>query len=192
MLAAMQRHEATGTITGIALILALAAGCAGGQKEGPATADDADSAEAGGDADEDEMMADIDSYLEEEGENVDGDFDAADSGGEDAAEGDESGARDTPKERSDQIYALIKAKRPSVADCYKAAKKKDPKIGTRIAVTIQLGADGKLKSDPVVEEGRTDISNQEVRTCAVDVVKSIEYPAHPQGMETTFTYPFGF
>jgi hypothetical protein len=190
MLAAMQPHQALGTMTGITLALALAvSGCAGGQQEGPATADDAETA-TDTDTGEDEMMADIDSYLEEEGEDADGE--GLDGGGEDAATGDDDAARATPKERTDQIYAMIKAKRTVVSDCYKAAKKKDPKIGTKIAITILISPDGKLKTDPVVEEARTDIKNEEVRTCAIDVVKSIEYPPHPKGMETTFTYPFGF
>jgi len=189
MLAAMQPHQALGTMTGIALALALASGCAGGQQPGPATADDTETV-ADTESNEDEMMADIDNYLEEEGEATD--EDGGDDGGEDAAEGGDNQPKATPKERTEQIYAMIKAKRATVADCYKAAKKKDPKLGTKIAVTIVLSPDGKLKTDPVVEEGRTDIKNEEVRTCAIDVVKSIEYPAHPKGMETTFTYPFGF
>jgi hypothetical protein len=194
MLATMQRHQALRTITGITLTLALGlAGCAGGQAKA-GTADDADpnsGADTGGD--EESMMDDIDSYLEEEGEDVGADdVSATDGGGEDATGDDEDQPRSTPKERTEQIYGLIKAKRATLSDCYKAAKKKDPKIGTKIAVKIVLQPDGKLKSDPTIEEDRTDIANEEVRTCAIDVVKSIEYPAHPKGMETTFTYPFGF
>ncbi len=188
----MQRHQAWGTTTGIALALALAGvGCGGNQQPPPGTAEGVDTSEdseavAG---EEEEMMADIDSYLEEEWE---GDNATAGDGGEDAADAEESSARSTPKERTEQIYALIKAQRDTVADCYKAAKKKDPALGTRIAVTIVISPDGSLKSDPLVDEGRSDIKNDEVRTCAIDVVKNIKYPAHPKGMETTFTYPFGF
>ena len=185
----MKRQQALGSMGGIALALALVgAGCASSQQSGPDTADDADTVEASDEAEEEAMMADIDNYLDEEGEGVD----QADEGGEDAADDAEDRPQSTPQERTDEIYALIKAKRSSVADCYKAAKQKDPKIGTRIAVTIVINPDGTLKGDPVIATERSNIENEQVRTCAIDVVKSVKFPAHPKGMETTFTYPFGF
>ena len=190
MLAGMKRQQALGSMGGIALALALVgAGCAGSQQSGPETPNDADAVEASDEADEEAMMADIDNYLDGEGEGND---QADDGGGENAADDDGDRPQSTPQERTDEIYALIKAKRPIVADCYNAARKKDPKIGTRMAITIVINPDGTLKGDPVVATERSNIENEQVRTCAIDVIKSIKYPAHPKGMETTFTYPFGF
>lgn len=186
-------------MTGVALALALSvAGCAKGQSSEPATAADQDEDPGDTSADEEAEIGNLDEYLEGEGEDVSdsGDEDSgaaatADDGGEDAAAGEDK-PRETPKERSQQIYDLIKAKRPTVAACYKSAKAKDAKIGTKLAIKIVLTPEGKLKGDPTVAEDRTDIASEEVRKCAIDVVKSVEYPAHPKGMETTFTYPFGF
>jgi len=189
MLPGMKRQQALGSLGGIVLALVLGGvGCAGSQQSGPDTADDADTAGVSDETEEEAMMADIDSYLDDEGEGDE----PTDEGGEDAADDDGDRPRSTPQQRTDEIYALIKAKRSSVADCYKAAKAKDPKIGTRMAVTIVINPDGTLKGDPVIATERTNIENEQVRTCAIDAVKSVKYPAHPKGMETTFTYPFGF
>lgn len=136
-----------------------------------------------------EAMASIEEYLAEE------------DGGGSAREGTDAGAAaeattEAPQggavARRDQLWALVKAKRPVVLACYKEQKKKDPGIGTRIAVRIELKPDGSLKRDPEIVADRTDIASPEMAKCTIDAVKSVEYPPHPNGMETTFTYPFGF
>jgi len=136
-----------------------------------------------------EAMASIEEYLaEEEG----GDTAGEEAGASGAVEATTAAPQGGAAARRDQLWALVKAKRPVVLACYKEAKTKDPKIGTRIAVRIVLKPDGSLKSDPEIVADRTDITSPEVAKCTVDAVKSIEYPPHPNGMETTFTYPFGF
>ena len=187
----MQARYRIWTASGLSLLLALGAtGCAGGQQQRAQSSDSA----GNGDEDEAAAMADIDEYLAEEGEG--------DEWGDDKAGGDEQAAstgdaadnspRHTSDERREQIRLLIKAKRPSVAACYNMARKDDPKIGKKIAIRFVLNPDGTLKGEPTIDPDRTDITNETVIGCTIDIIKSIEYPAHPKGMETTFTYPFGF
>lgn len=131
--------------------------------------------------DEAAAMASIEEYLAgEEGED------------DDAGEAPAAAPQGTTVERRDELWALVKAKRPVVAECYKTARKGDPNLGTKIAVRILLKPDGSLKSDPEIVPEMSDISHPDVTRCAIDAVKGIEYPPHPKGMETTFTYPFGF
>ncbi len=166
-----------------------------GSKSPPGARDPGSTATAGDDGEseisdeEAEAMASIEEYLaDEEGGGAAGDEAGAGTAAEATTEAPQGGA----VARRDQLWALVKAKRPVVLACYKEAKKKDPKIGTRIAVRIVLKPDGSLKSDPEIVADRTDITSPEVAKCTVDAVKSVEYPPHPNGMETTFTYPFGF
>ncbi|MBN2194079.1 MAG: AgmX/PglI C-terminal domain-containing protein [Polyangiaceae bacterium] len=138
--------------------------------------------------DEAAAMASIEEYLADEGETH-SDSTVED---QDAAEATTAVPQGGAVARRDQLWALVKAKRTAVADCYRAAKKEDPKIGTKIAVRFVLKPDGTLKQDPEVVADMTDITSSIMRQCTVEVLKSIEYPPHPNGMETTFTYPFGF
>lgn len=136
-----------------------------------------------------EAMASIEEYLaEEEGGGSASEETGASAAAEATTEAPQGGA----VARRDQLWALVKAKRPVVLACYKEQKKKDPGIGTRIAVRIDLKPDGSLKHDPEIVADRTDITSAEMAKCTIDAVKDIQYPPHPNGMETTFTYPFGF
>jgi hypothetical protein len=177
-------------VVGASFLVLVAGGIIGcGSKPSPEAS--SPSGSSAGEADdtvsEDEAaaMASIEEYL------------ADDEGGE-ASGGEKSEPTGTasPQEgaaaRRDQLWALVKEKRPIVLACYKEAKAKNPKIGTKIAVRIVLKPDGTLKSDPEIAADRTDITDPSVVACTLDAVKGVQYPPHPNGMETTFTYPFGF
>jgi hypothetical protein len=158
--------------------------CGGGTQAPPKSAESKTQANDTS-AEEGEVLEEIDRYLEEEGEGS-----KPSSEAEPAEEAE--GTTKTPTDRKEELRNLVKAKRESVSNCYKMAKKKNPNLGTRIAVSFVLKPDGSFKSAPAIAEERTDIADTEVRRCVIDVIESITFPAHPKGMETTFTYPFGF
>lgn len=139
-------------------------------------------------------MDEIDEYLEEEGEKPAARSDTKKEGATAAgpAAASEDSGKELAAERKEEIRKLVKSKRESVSNCYKMAKEKNPTLGSRVAITFLLKPDGKLKSDPEVAANRSDITDPAVIKCAIDVIKSIDFPPHPKGMETTFTYPFGF
>jgi hypothetical protein len=170
-------------------------GCGSSSSSGAKSADDAAGDKRGDDGevtdDEAAAMASIEEYLAGEGEDGTPTGEGKEED-EDAAKATTAAPQGGAVARRDQLWALVKAKRPAVADCYRAAKKEDPKIGTKIAVRFVLKPDGTLKRDPEIVEDMTDISHTVMRQCTIEVLKSIEYPPHPNGMETTFTYPFGF
>lgn len=180
-----QRWEVAALVVTCAVGFGGELGCGGSNKpaESPASAPQGDDAGA----DETEAMAEIDEYLAEEGSTDEEDAAEAKATGEQPA-----AEPSTSQERKEDIAKLIKAKRGVVGDCYKAAKKDNPSLGTRIAITFVLKPDGSIKTGPSVDKARSDIEDPKVVECAIEVVKGIQYPAHPQGMETTFTYPFGF
>lgn len=157
--------------------------------EAPTEKGESDPSEGSG---EESMAAEIDSYLEAEGEGAsEGESADTPADGETAADA-ETATAPKSTERRDQIWALIKAKRESVLNCYKMAKKSDPKLGTKLAVRFTLKPDGSLKTPPAVVPEMSDITHPDVVKCATEVIQSIQYPEHPKGMETTFTYPYGF
>jgi hypothetical protein len=117
---------------------------------------------------------------------------AGDSGNGAQAEQGEGGPPKTDEARKMEIWKLIKERRKPVLDCYKDARQKNPKIGVKLVVSFTLNPDGSFKEQPTVSKERSDITDQQVITCAVETVKGIKFPPHPKGMETTFYYPYGF
>jgi hypothetical protein len=110
---------------------------------------------------------------------------AGTSGGEDTAP-------KTDEERKNELYKLVKERRPAVLECVKAARKKNPKVGTDLVITFKLKTDGTFMEPPSVLKDRSDITDPKVIACALDIVKGIKFPAHPKGMESSFTYPYKF
>jgi hypothetical protein len=104
----------------------------------------------------------------------------------------EDTAPKTDEARKNDLYKLVKERRPAVLECVKAARKKNPKVGTDLVITFALNSDGTFKEPPGVMKDRSDITDPKVIACALDIVKAIKFPAHPKGMESTFTYPYKF
>jgi hypothetical protein len=98
----------------------------------------------------------------------------------------------TDEVRKNELYALVKEKRPAVLECVKAARKKNPKVGTDLTITFALNSDGTFKEPPSLVKDRSDITDPKVIACALDIVKQIKFPAHPKGMESSFVYPYKF
>ncbi len=113
-----------------------------------------------------------------------------------AEQGEKAGGDDnapkTDEVRKNELYVLVKEKRPAVLECVKAARKKNPKVGTDLTITFSLNSDGTFKEPPSVVKDRSDITDPKVIGCALDIVKQIKFPAHPKGMESSFVYPFKF
>ena len=106
--------------------------------------------------------------------------------------GGDANAAKTDEVRKNELYVLVKEKRPAVLECVKAARKKNPKVGTDLTITFALNSDGTFKEPPSVVKDRSDITDPKVIACALDIVKQIKFPAHPKGMESTFVYPYKF
>ncbi len=104
----------------------------------------------------------------------------------------EDTAPKTDPKRKEEIYKLVKERRPKVLECVKEARKKNRKLGTDLVISFELNSDGTFKQPPTVVKERSDISDPKVVSCAIDTIKSIKFPPHPKGMESTFTYPYKF
>jgi hypothetical protein len=119
---------------------------------------------------------------------------AKDQGGTDQADkpAGEDTAPKTDEARKNDLYKLVKERRPAVLECVKAARKKNPKVGTDLVITFALNSDGTFKEPPNVVKDRSDITDPKVIGCALDIVKGIKFPAHPKGMESSFIYPYKF
>jgi TonB family protein len=91
----------------------------------------------------------------------------------------------------EQIQAVIAANRERVRACYDAAHKKDPGIQGDLVVAFVINPDGSVKSAEVSPQ-ESEIHSPELDSCAIDVLKTLKFPASSRGLESKVNYPFNF
>lgn len=94
--------------------------------------------------------------------------------------------------RSEEIRKLVAARKPQIKECVESARKRDPSIDGMLTMRFVLAPDGSMQEPPTLVEEKSQITDAEVVDCAKKALSTIAYPPHPKGMQTKFTYPFGF
>lgn len=91
----------------------------------------------------------------------------------------------------EQIQAIIAANRERVRACYVAALPKNPGIQGDLVIGFVINPDGSVKSAEV-NTTESELHVPELDSCAVDVLKTLKFPASSRGLETKVNYPFNF
>ena len=89
------------------------------------------------------------------------------------------------------LNAIVQRHRDRFRCCYDVAQQAHPGIAGEFVLDFTLNPDGSLKSAAHNKE-RSVIKDDGMGECAIDVIKSISFPASKKGKETSVSYPFGF
>lgn len=89
------------------------------------------------------------------------------------------------------VNALVQHSRDRFRCCYDVAAREHPGIQGEFVLDFVLKPDGSLKSAAHNKE-KSQIKDDAMGECAIDVLKTITFPASKKGKETTVSYPFGF
>jgi TonB family protein len=91
----------------------------------------------------------------------------------------------------EQIQAIIAANRERVRACYVAVLPKNPGIQGDLVIGFVINPDGSVKSAEV-NTTESELHVPELDSCAVDVLKTLKFPASSRGLESKVNYPFNF
>ena len=81
--------------------------------------------------------------------------------------------------------------RDKVRACYDAALAQNPGIKGALVLNFVIDPGGAVKTAEVSWPD-SDIHVPELDRCAVDAVRSIQFPPSSRGLESKVTYPFNF
>jgi TonB family protein len=98
--------------------------------------------------------------------------------------------RDTSRDLS-EIAALVKQHRQPVRQCYEEAAKKQPGLQGTMVIHFEVDPEGNVSSARLAEE-RSQVKVPELVNCAINVIKSIKFPASAKGMISEVNYPYTF
>lgn len=91
----------------------------------------------------------------------------------------------------DEIQRVMADHRALVRACYDQALAQNPGISGDLVVDFTIDPHGKVKQAEV-NWSESDLHIPELDTCAVDAIRSLEFPASSRGMESKVSYPFNF
>jgi len=94
-------------------------------------------------------------------------------------------------DRFQPMVELMKEKRDGFRCCFDLWAKNNPGQSGKVAFTLELAPDGKLKSAQVKQD-ETDIKAPEVESCMVELAQSLTFPKSPSGKDTKYTHRFEF
>jgi hypothetical protein len=89
------------------------------------------------------------------------------------------------------LNAIVQRHRDRFRCCYDVAQAAHPGIAGEFVLDFTLNPDGSLKTASHNKD-RSAIKDDGMGECALDVLKSITFPASKKGKETSVSYPFGF
>lgn len=89
------------------------------------------------------------------------------------------------------VNALVQRSRDRFRCCYDVSQREHPGIQGEFVLDFVLKPDGSLKSSSYNKE-KSQIKDDAMGDCAIEVLKTITFPASKKGKETTVSYPFGF
>lgn len=98
---------------------------------------------------------------------------------------------DEPGRRRDDIKTIILTHRDEARACYDKALDAHPGIEGDIQIKWTIDPDGNV-TNPAVDHGKSQIHEESVGTCIIDVIKKIKFAASSKGYETHAAYPFNF
>lgn len=91
----------------------------------------------------------------------------------------------------EEIQRVVADNRDKVRACYDAALKENPGIHGDLVVSFVIDPEGNVKSAEV-NWAESELHVPELDTCAVEVVKTLKFPASSRGLESKVNYPFNF
>jgi TonB family protein len=92
---------------------------------------------------------------------------------------------------AEDIAAKVRAKKPETRACYDKVASKNPKIEGDVDVKFVIDPQGNL-TDVAVDPAHTNVGDEAVGKCLVDVMKTLKFPPSAKGLETRAHYPFNF
>jgi len=105
--------------------------------------------------------------------------------------GPRGGGSDEPGRRRDDIKTIILTHRDEARACYDKALDAHPGIEGDLMIKWTIDPDGNV-TNPVVDHGKSQIHEDSVGNCIIDVIKKIKFAASGKGFETHAVYPFNF
>lgn len=100
--------------------------------------------------------------------------------------GDSSASR-TPE----QISAFVAEHRGEVRPCISKEQKNDPTLGGDVVLRLVLTPSGKVR-ELSVNRNETTLPSETAITCVADIVRTWQFPASSDNMDTVVNYPFTF
>lgn len=96
-----------------------------------------------------------------------------------------------PGRTGDDIQAMVVANRDKARACYDKAEATHQGIEGDITIGFVIDPKGVVK-DVAVDPARTNLPDNNVGPCIVDVIRQLKFPASPKGLESKASYPFNF
>jgi len=92
---------------------------------------------------------------------------------------------------AEDIAARVKAHKPETRACYDRQASKNPKLEGDVDVKFVIDPQGAV-TDVAVDPAHTNVGDEAVGKCLVDVIKALKFPPSAKGLETRAHYPFNF
>jgi hypothetical protein len=87
------------------------------------------------------------------------------------------------------IKARVDAHRDQIQACYEEGLKRRPGLEGDLVVNWVVDPKG-VMTKISIDTGKTQVVDDQVQECVMAVLKKIEFPPSPKGMESRATYPF--
>lgn len=91
----------------------------------------------------------------------------------------------------DDYRTIIQTNRDKFRRCYEVSLKAHPGIKGNVTLKFTLDPAGAVK-EALIDKSASDITESDLETCMVSVLKTISFPASKRGMDSTVRYPFNF
>lgn len=96
-----------------------------------------------------------------------------------------------PGRRREDFQALIVARRDEARKCYDDGLKAHPGMEGNLDIKWTIDPKGVI-SDIAVDDSKSEIHDEAVGKCVINVIKQITFAASPKGFESRTHYPFNF
>ncbi len=91
----------------------------------------------------------------------------------------------------DDISDKVKARKTETRACYDKAATKNPKLEGDVDIKFVIDPQGAM-TDVAVDPAHTNVGDEAIGKCLVEIVKTLRFPPSAKGMETRAHYPFNF
>jgi TonB family protein len=91
----------------------------------------------------------------------------------------------------DDYRKIIQDNRDKFRRCYEVSLKAHPGIKGNVTLKFILTPKGEVK-EAFIDKSASEITEADLETCMVAVLKTLSFPPSKRGMESTVRYPFNF
>lgn len=92
---------------------------------------------------------------------------------------------------AEDIGLKVKARKAETRACYDKAASKNPKLEGDVDIKFVIDPQGAL-TDVAVDPAKTNVGDEAIGKCLVEVLKTLKFPPSAKGKETQAHYPFNF